>query len=119
MPLRPNYRKVESDVCLRTYEINSKLEKERMCALKKVHEQMRHPAQVKLEGLTKNVGKWMVCMKKELEMIYSQCETCKVDLEDLQIYSQMQEENSLMQRLLKWQKDQDVVSSQLQEIVPT
>ena len=78
MPLRPNYRKVESDVCLRTYEINSKLEKERMYALKKVHEQMTHPAQVKLEGLTKNAGKWMVCMKKELELIYSQCETCKV-----------------------------------------
>ena len=78
LPLRPNYKKVESDVCLRTYGINSKLEKERLCALKKLHEQMAHPAQFKLEALIRNAGKWTVCMKKELEMIYSQCETCKV-----------------------------------------
>ena len=78
LPLRPNYQKVESDVCLKTYQINSKLEKERLCALKKLHEQTAHPPQVKLEALIKNAKKWMVCMKKELEMIYSQCETCKV-----------------------------------------
>ena len=56
-----------------------KVEKERLCALKKLHEQMAHPAQVKLEALIKNAGKWMASMKKELElgMIYSQCGTCK------------------------------------------
>ena len=64
LSLRPNYQKVESDVSLRAYEINSKLEKERLCALKKLHEQMAHPAQVKLEALIKNAGKWKVCMKK-------------------------------------------------------
>ena len=53
LPLRPNYQKVEPDVCLRTYEINSKLEKERLRALEKLHEQMAHPAQVKLEALIK------------------------------------------------------------------
>ena len=54
------------------------LAKERLCALKKFHEQMAHPAQVKLEALIKNAGKWMASMKKELGTIYSQCETCKV-----------------------------------------
>ena len=39
---------------------------------------MAHPAQVKLESLIKNAGKWMAPMKKELGTIYSQCETCKV-----------------------------------------
>ena len=60
--IRPNYQKIESDVCLRTYEINSKLQKERLCALKKLHEQMVHPGQVQLEALIKNAGKWMVCI---------------------------------------------------------
>ena len=78
VPLRPNYQKVEPDVCLRTYEINSKVEKERLCALKKLHEQMAHAAQVKLEALIKNAGKWMASKKKELGTIYSQCETCKI-----------------------------------------
>ena len=32
LPLRPNYQKVELDVCLRADEINSKVEKERLCA---------------------------------------------------------------------------------------
>ena len=54
LPRRPNYQKVESDVCLRTYGINFKLEKERLCTLKNLHEQMVHPAQVKLEALIKN-----------------------------------------------------------------
>ena len=58
--------------------INSNVEKERLHALKKLHEQMAHPAQVKLEALIKNAGKWMASMKKELGTIYSQCETCKV-----------------------------------------
>ena len=51
LPIRPNYQKVEPDVCLRTYEINSKVDKERLRALKKLHEQMAHPAQVNLEAL--------------------------------------------------------------------
>ena len=46
--------------------------------MKKLHEQMAHPAQVKLEALIKNAGKWMASMKKESGTIYSQCETCKV-----------------------------------------
>ena len=78
LPLRPNYQKVEPDVCLITYEINSKVEKERLGALKKLYEKIAHPAQVKLEALIKNAGKWMASMRKELRMIYSQCETCKV-----------------------------------------
>ena len=78
MSLRPNYQKVETDVCFRTYEINSKIEKESLRALKNLHEQMAHPAQVKLEALIKNAGKWMASMKKELGTIDSQCETCKV-----------------------------------------
>ena len=65
LPLRPNYHKVEPDVCLRIYEINSKVEKERLCALKKLHEQMAHPVKVKLEALINNAGKWMASMKKE------------------------------------------------------
>ena len=72
LSLRPNYHKAEPDVCLRTYEINSKVEKERLRALKKLHEQMAHQAQVKLEALIKNAGKWMASMKKELGTIYSQ-----------------------------------------------
>ena len=64
--------------CLRTYEINSKVEKERLYTLKKLHEKMAHPAQVKLETLIKNAGKWMASTKKELGMIYCQCKTCKV-----------------------------------------
>ena len=39
---------------------------------------MAHLAQVKLEALIKNAGKWMASMKKELGTIYSQCETCTV-----------------------------------------
>ena len=39
---------------------------------------MAHPAQVKLEALIKNAGKWMASIKKEKGTIYSQCETCKV-----------------------------------------
>ena len=55
-----------------------RVEKERLHALKKLHEQLAHPAQVKLEALIKNAGKWMASMKKELGTIYSQCKTCKV-----------------------------------------
>ena len=78
LPLGSNYRKAEPDVCSITYEINSKVEKERLCTLKKLREQMAHPAQVKLEALIKNAGKWMTSMKKELGTIYSKRETCNV-----------------------------------------
>ena len=39
---------------------------------------MADPAQVMLEALIKDAGKRMVCMKKEVEMIHSQCESRKV-----------------------------------------
>ena len=70
LPLRPNYQKVEPDVCLRIYEINSKVEKEKLCALNKFHEQMAHPAQVKFEASI-NAGKWIASMKKEERSIVS------------------------------------------------
>ena len=53
LPLQPNYQKIEPDVQLRTYEVNSKVGKERLCAEKKRHVQMAHPAQVKLQPLIK------------------------------------------------------------------